>query len=832
MLSRRSLTAFISCVYLLAGFCAAASSGAVPATPENPRIGLGASLHGAEAVRALGPRLGELAALHQKTPQQLANALLHDSDLWVDPSGRLFFTCQGPSPAALQRAERANAVRASVTAPAPPFPVATTFQLHSRPTSNHKLFLDFDGYTTSNTPWNTGIGDFTSAPFDLDGQSATWSTTEYEAIQHVWQRMSEDYSGFDVDVTTEDPGVEALRRSSPTDQRYGVRVVFSPTDAWIGQNPPGGIAYIGSFTWDTDTPCFVFTANVANNEKYMADAGSHEGGHTLGLLHDGTASLGYYGGQGVWGPIMGAPYDFALTQWCIGDYTGANNQQDDVAVMNTFGITLADDYGSTTATATTLTNNSVTINGIISNRADVDVFRFDTGNGSVKATAVPYVYGPNLDIQIELLSSTGTVLATANPNTLDAALQQTVVSGTYYIRVDGVGAGDPLTTGYSDYGSLGNYTIDISFPTPVPPTAPTKLVATAVAVDEIDVTWTDNATTETGFELERKVDGGNFSRISTPSVNASAFTDRNVTSGSTYTYRVRAVNSGGNSEYSNEASATPPYAPPGTPSLLKLTPIGSTELEVTWQSGGGSITAFELEHRESAGVFSTVDQFNSSTFSTRLVGLAPASNHFLRIRAIGPGGTTGWSNLLAITLPPDAPSDLVVAGLVGGFQVSWNGSGNVTFRLERKVEPGQFVEIAQLSRNTRTYRDTGFSANVTAQYRVRAATTGGVSAYSNVGSATTLTSLKSFIVSSASVKGKKSITGTVTLDAAAPAEGIVVNLSSISEVAAVPASVLIEEGATSATFNISTTKVKRNTKVTLTAAYSGVKKYATFTVKK
>jgi hypothetical protein len=801
-------------------------------TPENPQIALGTTLHGAAAIRALGPRLGELAALHQKTPQELAGALLADPDLGVDSGGRLFVVCDGPSPATVQRANRQNAVKSAITAPAPPFPVATTFQLHSRPTSTHKLFLDFDGYTTSNTGWNTGIGDFTSTPFDLDGVPSTWSVTEYEAMQHVWQRMSEDYAGFDVDVTTEDPGVEALRRSNPSDQRYGVRVVFSPTDAWIGANPPGGIAYIGSYTWDTDTPCFVFTANVANNEKFMADAGSHEGGHTLGLLHDGTATLGYYAGQGNWGPIMGAPYDVPLTQWCIGDYTGANNQQDDVAVMNTFGVGLADDYGSTTATATALTNNSVTVNGVISNRADVDIFRIDTGNGAVKCTATPYEFGPNLDIQIDLLSSTGTVLATANPVTLDAALQQNVTSGTYYLRVDGVGAGDPLTTGYSDYGSLGYYKLDISFPTPVPPAAPTKLTATAVATDEIDIAWTDNATTENGFELERKVEGGVFSRIAVPNANASTFTDRSVASGTTYTYRVRAVNSGGNSEYSNEASATPPYVPPGTPTLLKLTPVGATELEVTWQGGGGVVTSYELEHRESAGVFSTVDLFNSSTFSTRLIGLEPASNHFLRIRAIGPGGTTAWSNLLAVTLPPVAPDDLVVTGLVGGFQVSWNGSGNVTFRLERKVESGQFSEIAQLSRNTRTYRDTGFAANVTAQYRVRAATSGGVSDYSNVASATTLTSLKSFTVSSTTVKGRKSITGTVTLDAAAPADGIEVTLSSISEAVTVPATVTITEGVKTATFNITTAKVKRNTTVTLTAAYAGVKKYATVTVKK
>jgi hypothetical protein len=46
---------------------------------------------------------------------------------------------------------------------------------------------------------------------------------------------------------------------------------------------------------------------------------------------------------------------------------------------------------------------------------------------------------------------------------LSASVSSTVAAGTYYLRLQGVGAGDAVTTGYSDYGSLGEYRLSGSF---------------------------------------------------------------------------------------------------------------------------------------------------------------------------------------------------------------------------------------------------------------------------------------------------------------------------------------------------------------------------------
>ncbi len=96
-----------------------------------------------------------------------------------------------------------------------------------------------------------------------------------------------------------------------------------------------------------------------------------------------------------------------------------------------------------------------------------------------------------------------------------------------------------------------------TFTTSTPPVAPTVLGATAVSATQIDLSWSDNATDETGYLLERKTGGaGTFAQIGTAPANATGYSDTTAIEGTTYIYRIRATNAAGNSSYSNEATAT------------------------------------------------------------------------------------------------------------------------------------------------------------------------------------------------------------------------------------------------------------------------------------
>jgi subtilisin-like proprotein convertase family protein len=393
---------------------------------------------------------------------------------------------------------------------------AGEFLLHSNPGATKRIFLDFDGHTTTGTAWLNGAT-IVSPAYDIDNNPSSFSSTELANIREIWERVSEDFLPFNIDVTTEDPGIEALRKVGSSDTEWGIRVV-------IGQNTApapgaGGVAYLNSFSWNTDTPCFVFPASLGNNSNVIGVATSHEVGHSLGLYHDGYASGSYYGGHGTgatsWGPLMGNP-NRNLTQWSKGEYTGADNPEDDLAIItnstNGFGYR-NDDFGSTVATASNLNfANSTTISttGIIERNTDLDYFRFNLAVGGAATINIdPAVNGPNLDIEAKLYNASGTLLLTSNPtNAINASFSTTLTAGTYYISIDGVGMGNPfsnpLTSGYTDYGSLGFYSITGTVPSATTPpviTGPTGGPGAATST----VTMNENISAVTTFSADKPV---------------------------------------------------------------------------------------------------------------------------------------------------------------------------------------------------------------------------------------------------------------------------------------------------------------------------------------
>lgn len=403
----------------------------------------------------------------------------------------------------------------------------------SRPGAPVTVYLDFDGETLEGTNWN--------AYSEIDSLAFTPAAGVNQA--EIWAAVAEDYAPFNVNVTTTNPGAEALYKASADDNVYGSHVII--TDSYDEVLPEaagsGGIAWLGGTGSQYLGGALVFTEGTNNESKPVAEIAAHESGHNFGLGHDSIegSSAGdyYYPQDGVWGTIMGAAYVVPVSQWSAGAYAGATNTEDDLSVITnraaasyiflgatvggvpytgqvcvetgdpqnpkpgdvfytvvngectTEQVTLnfeytdradyaADEVGNDAANATALDNASGSFSalGVIEQTADVDVFAVTTVGGELTASVDVANISPNLDAKLTVTDAAGAVVGTDDPaaarvsGSVASGLNASVTvadlaAGTYYITVDGVGAGDPTTAtdananGYTEYGSLGNYAL-------------------------------------------------------------------------------------------------------------------------------------------------------------------------------------------------------------------------------------------------------------------------------------------------------------------------------------------------------------------------------------
>ncbi|MEM8929764.1 MAG: fibronectin type III domain-containing protein [Acidobacteriota bacterium] len=190
-----------------------------------------------------------------------------------------------------------------------------------------------------------------------------------------------------------------------------------------------------------------------------------------------------------------------------------------------------------------------------------------------------------------------------------------------------------------------------------PPDAPSGLSANAGSSGQINLSWVDNSTNESSFQIERRIGGGSFSQIASVGANVRNYTDGTAPSGTLATYQVRASNSAGNSDFSNSASATTTGEPP--PSNLTATALDATRVRLDWVDNAVAETGFEIE-ADGFGVYVPVATPAADTTSVTIGDLNPNTEYDFRVRSTGgPNGRSTVAGPVSATTLNGVPNDCV-----------------------------------------------------------------------------------------------------------------------------------------------------------------------------
>lgn len=268
----------------------------------------------------------------------------------------------------------------------------------------------------------------------------------------------------------------------------------------------------------------------------------------------------------------------------------------------------------------------------------------------------------------------------ANPTATMTYSDATVVAlNTYDYRVVALGLG-----GAQAPSAL--VTVSIPFD------APTNLVLNLEAGPQVRLTWLDNASIETGYVIERSINGAAFAQIGTTGPVAGVggygeYVDGPLQTARTYAYRVKAVSGVFSSGYSNQVSTYIGTNPaPATPTNLTAALINTLRVRLSWTDNASNENSYKIYRSTNGGVYLYLTT-NGSVAGTGGTGLyddrsvLPGNSYSYKVQAVAPGPVaSAYSNATPnVDVPsiPLAPTNVVVNGVVrnltrGTFTLTWN----------------------------------------------------------------------------------------------------------------------------------------------------------------
>ncbi|NJO02195.1 MAG: hypothetical protein HC880_11350 [Bacteroidia bacterium] len=324
-------------------------------------------------------------------------------------------------------------------------------------------------------------------------------------------------------------------------------------------------------------------------------------------------------------------------------------------------------------------------------------------------------------------------------------VDESTVAFQFQIRGEGL---PPATYSYHLKANAPNYTsADLHIQLVVEPvdgvevpTPPILLLATPISSTEVRLAWQPQFTGEDFYEVYRAVlPDGNFIKIAQTA--EPIWTDSGLDPNVKYAYKVRAVNAGGLSEFSNTLDASPLPFPPEKPDSLFAEALSSDEIQLTWKSALDNEDSFEIYRAFFVdGQYEQIGESSEESFID--TGLFANTLYFYQVRGVNVSGMSEFSEIASDTTlvaPPGTPQSPEATALSESeIQIIWQNQENVAhFELYRSLaNDANFIKIKQTSDTL--FTDTGLAANTAYSYRIKAFNQGGASAFSDTTQATTL----------------------------------------------------------------------------------------------
>jgi len=304
---------------------------------------------------------------------------------------------------------------------------------------------------------------------------------------------------------------------------------------------------------------------------------------------------------------------------------------------------------------------------------------------------------------------------------IDASLSSNT---TYYYKVRAVNS-----DGSSDYSSVAYATTQSSS---------SNLTATASGYNQIYLTWPSISGTSY-YILSRSTSySGSYSTVTvTPSTS---YTDTGLSSGTTYYYKVEAINSSGSYiYYSNITNATANSS--SSSGNLTATSSGSNQIYLSWPTISGTTYYILSRSTSYSGSYSTVTITPSTGYTD--TGLSTGTTYYYKVEAINSSGSYIYtSNIANATAGSSSTSDLTATNNGSGqIYLSWPSiSGTSYYILSRSTSySGTYSTVAATS--STSYTDTGLSTGTTYYYKVEGINSSGSTIYySSIVSANTSSS--------------------------------------------------------------------------------------------